>query len=169
MRTYKVDESPASAGFDTKTENFVIPNQRCLSDKRHMALDTKRKKSFIFQATIWKLQGMLSATLEQYALPSAVVPLFFFLLWISKRTFIAYQWPASWYMRVAHTIACKQIIWMQKKRQQQMAGNKNDYFFRLFQRRSRPIHYFFFLVQIFREAERERELGAAKTLYVIEL
>lgn len=115
MRTYKVDESPASAGFDTKTENFVIPNQRCLSDKRHMALDTKGKKSFIFQATIWKLQGMLSATLEQYALPSAVVPLFFFLLWISKRTFIAYQWPASWYMRVVHTIACKQIIWMQKK------------------------------------------------------
>lgn len=47
-----------------------------------------------------------------------------------------------------------------------MAGNKNDYFFRLFQRRSRPIHYFFFLVQIFREAERERESEGRQKHYM---
>lgn len=47
-----------------------------------------------------------------------------------------------------------------------MAGNKNDYFFRLFQRRSRPIHYFFFLLQIFREAERERESEGRQKHYM---
>lgn len=37
-----------------------------------------------------------------------------------------------------------------------MAGNKNDYFFRLFQRRSRPIHYFFSSCK-YSEKRRERE------------